>query len=139
MPSLAIGTATYALAVRAPPCARHGRRSADRQSDADRTPVISAEVMRALVVAGYPVAEPCATCGRRGAPDLEGLINWLVQRRIRELEVAIKQDASWSAVARWPGADRALEAVGRTPADAVAKIVLEVAAAEPPPRPSASE
>ena len=101
--------------------------------------MISAEVMRALVVAGYPVAEPCVSCGRRGAPDLEGLINWLVQRRIRELEVAIKQDASWSAVARWPGADRALEAVGRTPADAVAKIVLEVAAAEPPPRLSASE
>lgn len=101
--------------------------------------MISAEVMRALAVSGYPMSEPCTTCGRRAEPTLESLINWLVQHRVRELAVSIRDDASWTAVARWPGPDRALEAVGRTAADAVAKIVLEVAAGEPPQSRSASE
>lgn len=93
--------------------------------------MISAEVMRGLAVSGYPVVEPCAACGRRPDPTLEALVSWLVQRRIRGIAVEIRDDGSWSAAARWPGPDRELVAAGQSAADAVAKIVLEVAANEP--------
>lgn len=87
--------------------------------------------MRGLVLSGYPVGEACVTCGRRADPTLETLISWLVQRRVREVVATIASDGSWSAAARWPGPDRELVAVGQSAADAVAKIVLEVAALEP--------
>lgn len=93
--------------------------------------MISAEVLRGLVVAGYPVSEPCATCGRRSDPTLEALVSWLVQRRVRGVTFDVRDDGSWSATARWPGPDRELAATGQSAADALAKIVLEVAANEP--------
>ncbi len=96
--------------------------------------MISADVMRGLALSGYPVGEACVTCGRRADPTLETLINWLVQRRVREVVTSIAGDGSWSALARWPGPDRELSASGQSAADAVAKIVLEVASIEPSPR-----
>ena len=95
--------------------------------------MISAKVLRALSVAGHPVSEPCAACGRRPAPTLESLIAWLVQRRQRGIELTALEDGTWRAVGRWPGPERELEAGGQSPADALAKIVLEVSAQEGPP------
>ncbi|MBI2324654.1 MAG: hypothetical protein HYU87_06810 [Chloroflexi bacterium] len=93
--------------------------------------MISAKVLRALAVSGQPVAEPCAACGRRPEPTLESLVAWLVQRRQRSIELTALEDGTWRAVGRWPGPERELEAVGQSPADAVAKVVLEVASREP--------
>lgn len=90
--------------------------------------MISADVLRGLAVAGYPVAEPCAACGRRPDPTVEALLSWLVQHRIREVAVEIGPDGAWAATARWPGPDADLRATGQSAADALAKIVLEIAA-----------
>jgi len=90
--------------------------------------MVSAEVMRALIVAGYPVAEPCATCGRRPEPTLESLLSWLVQRRQTEFDLSMDPAGRWHAIGRWPGPDRLLEAEGQSAADALAKIVLDVIA-----------
>lgn len=84
--------------------------------------MISAEVMRALQVAGYPSE------GR--AISLESLLSWLVQRRQTHFELTIDAQGRWHAVGHWPGPDRALEADGQSAADAVAKIVLDVIARE---------
>ncbi|MEX2046707.1 MAG: hypothetical protein WEE03_06045 [Chloroflexota bacterium] len=97
--------------------------------------MISAKVLRALSVAGHPVAEPCPVCGRRAKPTLESLVAWLVQRRQRGVELTILEDGTWRAVGRWPGPERELEAQGQSPADALAKVVLEVAARERLPAP----
>lgn len=93
--------------------------------------MISAKVLRALSVAGRPVAEPCAACGKRPEPTLESLVSWLVQRRVREVAYSLREDGSWHAVIRWPGPERELAADGQSAADALAKIVLEVASREP--------
>ena len=90
--------------------------------------MISAEVMRALVIAGYPVTEPCAGCGRRSEPTLESLLGWLVQRRQTGFDFSIDSAGRWHAIGRWPGPDRQLEADGQSAADALAKIVLDVMA-----------
>ena len=90
--------------------------------------MISAEVMRALLVAGYAVAEPCETCGRRSEISLESLIVWLVQRRQTAFDLSIDAAGRWHATGRWPGPERSLEADGQTAADALAKIVLDVIA-----------
>lgn len=92
--------------------------------------MISAEVMRALAVSGYPVTGPCPQCGHRRDPTLESLLSWLVQRRQTDFEFTIAADGSWHAIGRWPGPDRALEADGQSAADALAKIVLDVVARE---------
>lgn len=90
--------------------------------------MISAEVMRALIVAGHPVAEPCSSCGRRSEPTLESLLGWLIQRRQTEFDLRMDPTGRWHAVGRWPGPDRSLEAEGQSAADALAKIVLDVVA-----------
>lgn len=84
--------------------------------------MISAEVIRALRVAGY------AAEGR--TPTLESMLHWLVQHRQVGFELTIDPDGRWHAAGRWAGPDRALEADGQSPADAVAKIVLDVIARE---------
>lgn len=94
--------------------------------------MISLKVLRALQVSGQTVAEPCASCGRRPEPTLESLIAWLVQRRQQSVELTVLGDGSWRAVGRWPGPERELEAEGQSPADALAKIVLEVASRDRP-------
>lgn len=86
--------------------------------------MISAEVMRALAVAGYPAEGRGVT--------LEALLNWLVQQRQTSFELTIDAQGRWHAVGRWPGPDRLLEAEGQSPADAIAKIVLDVMAREGP-------
>jgi hypothetical protein len=88
--------------------------------------VISAEVMRALRVAGYPA---------EGA-SLENMLGWLVQHRQVAFEVSIDAAGRWHAVGSWPGPDRSLEADGQSAADAVAKIVLDVIARESAPHPT---
>ncbi len=88
--------------------------------------MVSAEVKRALAVAAFPAAEP----------TLETLLHFLVQRRQTRFELSIGSDGRWHAVAGWPGPDRALEADGLSPDDAVAKIVLEVMSRERPPQSS---
>lgn len=93
--------------------------------------MISAAVLRGMAVAGIPVAEPCLTCRKRTEPTLETMIAWLVQQRIRRVGVEVGSDGAWRAEAAWPGPDPALEATGQSAADAVAKIVLEVASREP--------
>jgi len=90
--------------------------------------MISADVMRALIVAGYPVAEPCPTCGRRPEPTVESLLGWLVQRRQTEFDLRMDPAGRWHAAGRWPGPERVLEAEGQSAADALAKIVLDVVA-----------
>ena len=97
--------------------------------------VISAKVLRALAVSGQPVTEPCAACGRRTEPTLESLVAWLVQRRQRGVELTVLEDGTWRAVGRWPGPERELEAEGQSPADALAKIALEIASRDRPPAP----
>lgn len=90
--------------------------------------MVSAEVMRALLLAGYPVSDPCVGCGRRPEATLESLLGWLVQRRQTEFELSMDGAGRWHAVGRWPGPDRLLEAEGQSAADALAKIVLDVMA-----------
>lgn len=94
--------------------------------------MISLKVLRALQVSGQTVAEPCASCGRRPEPTLESLIAWLVQRRQQSVELSALGDGTWRAIGRWPGPERELEAEGQSPADALAKIVLEVASRDRP-------
>lgn len=94
--------------------------------------MISLKVLRALQVSGQTVAEPCASCGRRPEPTLESLIAWLVQRRQHSVELTALGDGTWRAVGRWPGPERELEAEGQSPADALAKVVLEIASRDRP-------
>lgn len=67
---------------------------------------------------------------------LEGLLTWLVQHRQTSFELAIDAQGRWRARGRWPGPDPGLEAEGRSAADALAKIVLDVIAREGPPQPT---